>query len=228
MVSFVLLAGGKGSRMNRSQPKQFLLLGGRPLLVHTLERVDALCGIDEIIVVADASFHTLIESYVRDYRIKKPLTLALPGETRQGSVYSGLQAAKGEVVLVHEAARPFVTGGEYAALLAHPAKNATFGISLPFTVLEGETEITGLLCREKLVNIQLPQKFDKAALLLAHEKAKQENRLFTEDASLLYYYSGGPVAILPGTEYNVKITHPVDMLLGEVIYREYILGGEAL
>ena len=74
------------------------------------------------------------------------------------------------------------------------------------------------------MNIQLPQKFDRIQLLDAHEKAAKEGKVFTEDASLLYHYTGEAAKVLKGTSYNVKITDSVDLLTGEIIYKEHIIG----
>ena len=72
------------------------------------------------------------------------------------------------------------------------------------------------------MNVQLPQKFNTELLKSAHEKAVKEEKKFTEDASLLYYYDQSVrIRIMEGTEYNIKITNPIDMVIGDMIYREY-------
>ena len=86
-----------------------------------------------------------------------------------------------------------------------------FGIPIPFTVLKGHDYVEDLLERDELVNVQLPQKFDRAKLVAAHEAARRDGTSFTEDASLFHRYAGERVRILPGSERNIKITVPTDV-----------------
>lgn len=144
------------------------------------------------------------------------------GLTRQESVYNGLICAERERVIVHETARPFVSCEDIKTLIADEDINCTYGSDLPFTVLnKNGNYISGLLEREKLVNIQLPQKFDRKTLVKAHQIAMQEGRTFTEDASMLMTYDLGRVKIIPGKEYNIKLTELLDMLTGEQIYKTF-------
>jgi 2-C-methyl-D-erythritol 4-phosphate cytidylyltransferase len=225
-VSMVLLSGGIGQRMKLNIPKQFLHIAGKPMIVHVLERVDRMDEIGEIIIPTPANFIDTTNEIIRTHRLEKPIKVVPGGQTRQESAYIGLQQCRYDRVLIHEAVRPFVKREEFLALINCDTRNAIYGLDIPFTVLQGEDYITGLLERNRLINIQLPQIFDKALLLDAHCKAAEENRQFTEDASLLYYYMGTPIKVLKGTEYNIKITRPIDRKLAELIYKEYILGEE--
>ena len=127
--------------------------------------------------------------------------------SRQESVFLGLGAvADCDSVIIHEAVRPLVTVDEFRALIAAADANAMFGIPIPFTVLKGHDYVEDLLERDELVNVQLPQKFDRAKLVAAHEAARREGTSFTEDASLFHHYAGERVRILPGSERNIKIT----------------------
>lgn len=96
------------------------------------------------------------------------------------------------------------------------------GYSVPYTIIEGGKKLDRILDRSKLVNVQLPQKFSKSELLQAHEKAFREGFQFTEDASLLFYYEKSEIEIIEGSNYNIKLTESLDMLIGEIIYKEYI------
>ena len=93
-------------------------------------------------------------------------------------------------VVIHEAVRPLVTAAEFRELIGAPDPNAMFGIPIPFTVLKGHEYVEDLLERDELVNVQLPQKFDRAALMAAHEAARRDDAFFTEDASLFHRYAG--------------------------------------
>ncbi|HHV96057.1 MAG TPA: hypothetical protein GXX37_06225 [Clostridiaceae bacterium] len=83
--------------------------------------------------------------------------------------------------------------------------------------------ISDILKRDELIDVQLPQKFNKNELLNAHYKAKEEKRFFTEDASLLYHYNKTPIYILKGKNYNIKLTTNVDLIIAEEIYKEYMV-----
>ena len=145
------------------------------------------------------------------------------GGSRQESVYRGLEALDDtDTVIVHEAVRPLVTADEFRELIAAEDGNAMFGIPIPFTVLKGHEYVEDLLERDELVNVQLPQKFDRAKLMAAHEAARRDGAFFTEDASLFHRYAGEPVRILPGSERNIKITVPTDIVTAEAIYADVI------
>src|SRR4029078_5846506 len=91
-----------------------------------------------------------------------------------------------------------------------------------FPVLKGHEYVEDLLERDELVNVQLPQKFDRAKLMAAHEAARRDGAVFTGDASLLHRYGGEPLRILPGSERNIKITVPTDIVTAEAIYADVI------
>ena len=223
MFSVIILAGGTGSRMNQSVPKQFLALAGKPMILHTLERMERIDEVGEIIVACHPQYKELLEMHIAAYMLKKPYQIVDGGATRQQSAYLGVKVAKYEDIIIHEAARPFVTTQEFKALMSSDAECATYGIDIPFTVsLRSGDVIDGLLERDKLVNIQLPQKFKRNTLLAAYEQAEKDGMTFTEDTSLLYHYTHTPVKVLLGSPNNVKITSSVDLITGETIYREYI------
>ena len=83
--------------------------------------------------------------------------------------------------------------------------------------------ISKLLERKKLVNIQLPQKFNRDQLLACHMKAMEEGCTFTEDAGMLYHYESAPIKVIEGKDYNLKVTTPTDLIVGERIYTEYFI-----
>lgn len=225
MYSAIILAGGSGSRMHQSMPKQFLALAGKPMILHTLERLERIGTIDEIIVVCHPQYKELLQMYIAAYMLKKTYKIVDGGSCRQESAQRGVLAAKNEDILIHEAARPFVTTHEFTALMENEAENATYGLDIPFTVsVRSGDAVSGLLNRDELVNIQLPQKFKRTQLLDAYERAERDGLRFTEDTSLLYHYTKKPVKILDGSPNNIKITNSVDMLIGEAIYRECIIG----
>lgn len=225
-ASFILLAGGTGSRMKRDIPKQFLMIAGKPIIMHILERIDKLEEINEIIIVCHSNYIELMKKYINSYMIKTRCIIINGGDSRQESVFNGLKNASNNIVIIHEAARPFVKLSEFKTLINSEYNNVIYGRKIPFTVLQGKDKITGLLQRDELINVQLPQKFDRNLLLECHKKARDQSMTFTEDSSMVYFFNKEEIYIIEGTEYNIKITDSVDLLIGEIIYNEYILSGD--
>ena len=222
-TGMIVLAGGVGKRIGRPVPKQFLLLGGNPLLVHVLEKARALPQISDVVITCPANFLDETREVIANHGFDERFRCIEGGASRQESVYRGLETLEGcDSVVIHEAVRPLVTIDEFRSLLEAPDANAMFGIPIPFTVLKGHDYVEGLLERSELVNVQLPQKFEAARLREAHEAARRDGATFTEDASLFVRYTDAPVRILPGSERNVKITVPTDLIIAEAIYADLV------
>lgn len=222
-IGMIVLAGGIGKRIGRPMPKQFLLLGGKPLIIHVLEKARAIADIERVVVTCPDSHLETTRELIVNHRLGAKFTCVVGGASRQESTYLGLLAL-GDVdsVIVHEAVRPLVSIDDFRRLIAAEDENAMYGTPIPFTVLKGHDYIEGLLDREDLVNVQLPQKFNRAKLLAAHEAARRDGVEFTEDASLYFEYVKEPVRILEGQDYNIKITVPTDTVTAEAIYADLI------
>lgn len=221
MYTLVLLSGGSGTRMQNSVPKQYLLLAGKPVIMHILEKVDGIDAIGQIVVVCTPQYEETISQMAAQFGIRKRIVFAPAGSTRQASVMSGLSLVGTDDVIIHEAARPFVRTEDFEELIACPERNATFGLDIPFTVLKGHEAVEGILTRSELFNVQLPQKFETGLLREAHRKAQEDGTSFTEDASqVFHYFPQTRIRICPGKDYNVKLTTRIDMLVGEIIYDE--------
>ena len=224
MYSVIILSGGKGTRMAMQLPKQYVLLGGKPIIMHTVERLEFVDEVDEIVIVCENEFVSSLDLMLKQYNICKKVIYATAGKNRQESVYNGIQKVTNDNVIIHEAARPFVLAEEFKKLIENKAENVTYGYSIPFTVVKGEDEITATLQRSELVNVQLPQKFRCSTLKKAHEIARKENKAFTEDVSMVFELCKEKILIMRGSSYNIKITEPIDLHIGEVIYKEQIRG----
>lgn len=207
--------------MHNSVPKQYLLLAGKPVIMHILERVDSIEAIDDIVIVCAKEYEAAIDLMIGQYGIKKRVRYAPAGATRQESVRNGLALVETELMILHEAARPFVKTEDFVRLIDEPEQNATYGLSIPFSVLKGKEYIEENVNRDELFNVQLPQKFETRLLREAHERAAAEGRVFTEDAGMIYYYfPDTKIKVSPGLEYDIKLTTRIDMLAGERIYDE--------
>ena len=217
----IILAGGVGTRMGQPIPKQFIILAGKPIIVHVLEKVAALPDIDAVVITCPPDYVAKTEELLRHRNLSDRFSCVEGGATRHDSVYRGLIALGDcDRVVIHEAVRPFVTTEDFRVLLDSEHDNAIYGTRIPFTVLAGHDYVEDTLERARLVNVQLPQKFDGPTLREAHELARAEGLDFTEDASLVFHYGKGAVRILDGSERNIKITEPTDLIIGEAIYAE--------
>ncbi|MCR2821431.1 IspD/TarI family cytidylyltransferase [Lederbergia panacisoli] len=221
--SLILLSGGIGKRMQLNIPKQFLLLAGKPIFIHVLEKIDLIDEIKEIIIPCPSEFISKTQEIINDYGFSTPISCIEGGSSRQESVYKGLLEAAFEHVIIHEAVRPFASKDEFKQLIQEDSENAIFGLDIPFTVLEGRAFVEKNLERDRLVNVQLPHKFQRKKLLYAHECAREDKLEFTEDASLFFHYFKSDITILKGSEVNIKITKPIDRKIAEAIYKESIL-----
>ena len=221
MYTLLLLSGGVGSRMHNAVPKQYMLLAGKPVIMHILERVDQIDRISEVVVVCANEYKPVIELMLNQYGVMKPVRFAPAGATRQASVWSGLQLVNTDDILLHESARPFVKVEDFNRILDVKQRNATLGYSIPFSVLQGHTKVEGILNRDELFNVQLPQKFETRLIREAHRKAIAEGLEFTEDAGMVFrYFPETEIEICQGMDYNIKLTTHIDMLAGEQIYDE--------
>lgn len=221
-VSAIIPSAGAGTRMNAGISKQFLPLGGKPVLCHTLSVFDRHPAITEIVLVVSKEDKAQAEEMVfRKHTFRKVSPLVQGGVDRRGSVYRGLMAVSSgtDYVLVHDGCRPFVTPEMISQSLESAVKfgGAVVAVPLRDTLKRGdENLIKETISRAGLWRAQTPQAFRFSLLLKAYEKAIKSGVEATDD-SLLVERLGEDVAIVPGSELNIKITVPEDMVLAELI-----------
>ncbi|GAB3648794.1 IspD/TarI family cytidylyltransferase [Glycomyces tarimensis] len=223
MYSLMLLNGGIGSRVAAGRPKQFIDVAGRPIIVYSLIAADTVPEIDQIVLNYPEGFREEIERLVTDYAIQTPVTYVPAGASRHESVAAMLPACRNERVLVHESARPLISAADFKQLVADPRENVSLMLPIPFTVAPVEPEtarVIGSLDRARLRNVQLPQKFLKDDLADAHDRARAEGMVFTEDATLCAV-TGHEVHFIDGQDTNIKVTTPTDVKLAG-----FLLGGD--
>ncbi len=221
----LITAGGKGQRMQSPTAKQFLLLGGKPILAQTIAVFEACPIVDEIFIIVPQDEMAKVQTdIVEKYQYKKVLKVVRGGRMRQQSVWNGLQAIKSDCswVVVHDGVRPLIrpelieaglrearqTG---AAIVAVPARDTVKRLA-PGGKLQ-------TLPREEIWLAQTPQIFDFSLLYRAHQKASQENFTGTDDASLVERL-GQAVSLIPGDYGNIKITTPEDLTLAESLINQ--------
>lgn len=212
--------------MGGARPKQYLEVGGRPIICHTLDRFAAY-GIHEMVLVVEPGR----EDSVRDEILKgfgyPPSWRAVPGgEVRQRSVYNGLGAISKDVdvVLVHDGVRPFITAAQIGALadLAYREGACILAERVKDTVKRAghDGSIVETVDRANLWRAQTPQAFRRELLAQAMQSAFKDQFVGTDDASLIERL-GGKVHIVEGESRNIKITTPEDLLVAEAILEEW-------
>ncbi|GAB6172309.1 2-C-methyl-D-erythritol 4-phosphate cytidylyltransferase [Paradesulfitobacterium aromaticivorans] len=221
-VGVIIPAAGSGTRMGTSLNKQFLMLKGVPVLVHTARIFQSSEFVREIVIVGAREEIPMIRELVAEYKLSKVQDIAPGGATRQESVTSGLNALHSDAkrVVVHDGARPLLplallhrflgaAEGTVAALMAVEPKDTITRIDANGWVVETPA-------REELRAVQTPQVFDLLILREAHRRAALEGFAGTDDASLVEWL-GHPVKVLEGSPENIKLTTPEDLLLAEQI-----------
>lgn len=208
-------AGGLGVRLARPTPKQFLRAGGRPLLVLTARRLAVHPAIGALVVAVPAGWEGRARRLLAPLARRGRLTVVTGGATRQESVWRALQAAPpgGDLVLVHDAVRPFVTRQLVDAVLTAAAATGAALCALPVgdTVKRVQDGlVTATLDRAGLWTAQTPQAFRTALLREAHQRARRDGAAATDDAMLVERL-GHPVRVVAGSDRNIKITTPADL-----------------
>ena len=222
-VAVVVPAGGSGTRMGNESPKQFLQLGGVPLLIHALRVFESSRTIAEIVVVVPRDSVTYCqEELLPQFAFSKIGTVIAGGARRQDSVWNGLQAVdeRTKIVVVHDAVRPFVTGAMVEEVVGGARTHGAAIVAIPLhdtvkqVTPDGMIETT--LDRQRLWSAQTPQAFDVELLREAHRSSREAGVEATDDAFLVELI-GHRVAIVNGSPDNIKVTRPEDLVMGEAI-----------
>ena len=214
----VVVAGGKGLRMGGDIPKQFLPVGGVPVLMRTLMRFRDYDEAIQIVLVLPESQQEYWHSLCDEYDFKLDCQVANGGETRFHSVRNGLAKVDDDVrlIAVHDGVRPFVSLDTISACFDEASRRGAVVpvIDVVETVrhLEGDSSVT--VPRDEYKLVQTPQVFDAALLRKAYEQTYRD--FFTDDASVVESL-GHDVALVAGNRENIKITTPYDMVIGECL-----------
>lgn len=235
-VVAIVPSAGKGERMgepvrrnseSEGGKKEFLFLGDKPILAHTLKPLEDHPRISEIILVVDEkSVEKCKREIVEKYVFKKVKEVIVGGEERQDSVYKGLKrvAKDCDIVLIQDGARPFLTEDLITRSIEGAEKHKAAAVAVPcidtikFARKENNMALE-TLDREYLWMAQTPQTFRYEIILRAYQKAKKEKFRGTDDASLVER-AGIPIKIVRGSYDNIKITTPEDLILAEAILKK--------
>ncbi len=229
-VVVIIPAAGLGTRMAaihggaKSKSKQFFELQGTPILVHTLRKFDQCDAVTEMVVALRKNETATFQKQIEKENFSKPLRVVEGGEHRQNSVANALaaiQAADDDIILIHDAVRPFVEPETITGVIEAVKKYqaAIAGVPAIDTVKQVDRTSDGAVViatvpRERMVLAQTPQGFRFGLLKKAFDEATADGFMGTDEASLIER-SGGTVHVVMGSPRNMKITTPADLELAE-------------
>lgn len=220
----VIVAGGQGVRMGADRPKQFLEIGGKPILRHTIERFLAFDPSFEVIVVLPSAQKDWWREYCRQSGFLERYSIVSGGITRFHSVQNALRYVGNEgLVAVHDGVRPLVSRPllERIFAAAEEAPAVIPAVPVVESVRKVEEEASVPVSRDGLVLVQTPQVFAAEVLRKAYDQPFSPS--FTDDASVVEA-SGVRVHVVPGDRMNLKITTPEDLQYAESLVRLFSFG----
>lgn len=224
----IILAAGKGKRMNSNINKQYIEINNKPILAYTLEKFQESECIDEIVLVVGKEDIEYVEKEIKNkYCFKKINSVVEGGVERQDSVYEGIKKVSNDtdIILIHDGARPFVNITDIRKLVNEIAthKACILGVKVKDTIkiVDNHGYIVNTPDRKNLYAAQTPQGFLKNIIVKAYEKGINENKFFTDDSMLVEEYLNTKVKIVEGSYENIKITTKEDIDIAKRYIKEY-------
>ncbi len=216
----IVLAGGSGIRFGAEVNKVLVPIGGRPVLGYSLATFEEHSRIDAIVIVARAGDEAAIDTIVSAVGARKVASIVPGGETRQGSEWAGLQAAaqlgfSEATVMIHDAARPFMTAGLIDRLLDDASPGGTIptvAMGVPLVDPDGRP-----VPADDLRRVQTPQSFPLDLLLEIYPRAESDGFSGVDTAETVQHYGAGPTRWVEGDQRNIKVTHPDDRAHAEAL-----------
>ncbi len=231
-ITAIILAGGKGKRFGSETPKQLVKLSGKPIIEYSIMQFQKNKNIDDIYIVSNTQSSGEIRKLVYDGNYTKVKGVIVGGETRQESSYTALYFLKKHTetthVLIHDSVRPFVDDNIINKCVEKLRNFNAIDVCIPSTDTLVKIKKDHYNCQ--LIDIipdrsimrrgQTPQAFKLSTILEAHElalKYKYDNA--TDDCSLVKHFGLGEICVIDGSEYNIKITTPIDLYIAEKIFQ---------
>lgn len=225
----LILAGGQGLRMGEKKPKQFIDLFGKPIIIHTLEAFENHPEINFIAVVCLQEWQDELALLIKNNNLKKIRWIIDAGENRRQSSYNGLKAIQNDcnlddIVLIHDAARPFVSKRIITENIQNAIKYGACDTVIPTqdTIVKSfdGKMLDYIPVRSELYIVQTPQSFTLKNIIHAHEnyiinKVAEQTEV-TDDCGLLLF-ADLPVSMVIGDKFNLKITSNEDLYIGKAI-----------
>lgn len=233
MIYGVVLAGGVGSRMgNVGKPKQYLLIGEKPILIHTLEKFYMQSEFEKVLVLCPSEWlsHTknLIKKYIPDL---ERIVVLEGGETRNETIMNSIAYIESEgnldeetIIVTHDSVRPFVTQRILKENIEFAKKYGACDTAVAATdtivCSEDNVVISDIPERRKMYQGQTPQTFKALKLRQLYEALSPEEKELLTDAAKIFVMKGEKVHIVDGEVFNIKITYPYDMRVAEALIKE--------
>ena len=225
MVSAIIVAAGKGTRMGPNIDKLFLEVAGRPVVAHTWARFNAAKDVDEIVVVVREGMQSVFEDLAKEFGFRKPFQLVSGGAQRQDSVWNGLEALPHatEIVAIQDGARPCTDETLITATIAAARGVGAAVAAQPVTdtikeSADGKT-VSKTLERGKLWAVQTPQVFRVEVMRKALAAVREKGLQVTDDTAACELI-GQPVRLVAGTRPNPKVTVPADLPYIELLLKQ--------
>jgi 2-C-methyl-D-erythritol 4-phosphate cytidylyltransferase len=232
MIYAAIVAGGTGSRMGADIPKQFLPLGGKAVLIRTAERFLDSGKIDAVYIGVHPDWTEQLAEMCREHiRDTSKIRVIEGGSDRNSTVLRIVDSIRGErgisdddIIITHDGVRPFVTVREIedsiTALDGYDGVTVCAPVKDTILCSEDGRGIMSVPDRDKLFRTLTPQTFRLSVLSDAFERLPHETVSRLTDTAGLLRELGKPVGLVPGSEYNIKLTTPIDMALGELILKQ--------
>ena len=224
MISAVLVAAGKGTRMGPNVDKLFLELNGRPVVAYTWGRLAQAASIDEIIVVVREGMQSAFAELAEKFQLRKPFRLVAGGRERQDSVWNGLAALSedAELVTIQDAARPCTSPALIAATIEAARETGAAVAAQPVTDTIKESadgkRVERTLDRSRLWAVQTPQTFRVEIIRRALAEARGRGLVLTDDTAACELI-GQPVDLVVSASPNPKVTRPEDLPFVEAVLK---------
>jgi len=224
MISALIVAAGKGTRMGANVDKLWLEVAGRPVIAHTWRQFNDASCVDEIILVVRDGMQPHFTELAEKFHFQKPFRLVVGGVERQDSVWNGLAALspETEIVAIQDAARPCTSADLIAATIAAARETGAAVAAQPVTDTIKETAdgkiISRTVDRSKLWSVQTPQTFRVEVIRRAISTAREKNLILTDDTAACELI-GQPVQLVKAATPNPKVTVPADLPFVESLLR---------
>jgi 2-C-methyl-D-erythritol 4-phosphate cytidylyltransferase len=221
VTTALIMAAGTGERFGAETPKQFFPLNGCPALAWSVRAFTAVDAVTRLVVVVTPGLEKRAEEVAKEYGAARVERIVPGGDTRQESVRNGLEALGDDVdvVLVHDAARPCVSGELIERVITALESSGAVIPALPVVdtlILQKEGAVDAILDRSHIACVQTPQGFQRELLVKAHRRAASRGLQSSDDGSLVLAM-GEPVSVVRGEPNNMKITHREDLTVAEAI-----------
>jgi len=220
-LGVVVLAAGRGRRMETSIPKPYLPLRGKPILVYSLEKFSRSPLVSEVVVVIHPDDRKLLQAEILDEYPYSGIKVVIGGERRQDSALAGVRAVRSEWVAVHDGARPLFSLGlferVFEAASLHRAAIPAIPVQETLKAVGPEGYVLGEADRERLHLVQTPQCFERPLLEHSLKSAHKRRRYFTDEAGAVLAMGGVRPKVVPGEVQNIKITTPADLKWAEAL-----------